>query len=122
MRVLTVGECSVGIIKLKRGSGLGKLAKAAEEDSHIPVHQWLQGANALLGEVRRQGRPTDSVLIMAKSADQALVDAERPGDPVPFVTLASAASVDGVVEVRIRDVNLVWIDTNYRAWSGISSV
>lgn len=122
MRVLTVGECSIGIIKLERGSGLGKFAEASQEDSHIPVHQWLQGANALLGEVRRQRRPTDSVLIMTKSADQALVDAERPGDPVPFVTLASAASVDGVVEVRIRDVNLVWIDTDYRAWSGISSV
>ena len=49
---------------------------------------------------------------MSESANQALVDAEGPGDPVPLIALASAAGVDRVVEVWVCDMDFVRVDAD----------
>lgn len=56
------------------------------------------------------------MFIMSQRANQALVNAERPGNPIPFVPLASTAGIDSVVEIRISDMNFVWIYANDRAF------
>lgn len=62
------------------------------------------------------------MLIMFECPDQALVNAKRPGDPIPLVTLAPTASVNCVVEIGICDVYLIRIDTDNWALTTFSSV
>lgn len=109
---LTVCQSCKCIIQPQRLSRSRELAKATKKNGHVAVDQRLQPPDALLGKVWRQSSSADTVLVMSKRADETLVDAKRPGDPIPFVPLATAAGVDGVVEVRVCDVDFVGVDSD----------
>lgn len=104
------------------------LAIGAPQTSHSFKHllcslinQRLQSSHAADGEKAIQRRSSPSVLVMSNGRKSRLWDRKRLGVPFPLVAFlaARARSVQGVVVMRVGDVQFVRVDANDGAIFGM---